>query len=116
MKITNKTKSTILAEHCAAADTFMSRFMGLMGKKSLPAGHGLLITPCNSIHMLFMKFALDIVFIDKNNTVVQVIENIRPWKTSKIIWKAHNTLELPVGTVQKSGTQVGDVLEIRDGG
>lgn len=112
MRIENLTKGTTLSFNCEIANSFWKRFMGLMGKDNLPQGNGLVIVPCNSIHMFFMKFPLDIVFIDKNNIVVYVIENIKPWRASKIIRKAHSVIELPVGTIKSSQTYVGDQLEI----
>lgn len=113
MRISNTSKNTVLATDCSVADTFFKRFMGLMGKKVLEKGSGLVITPCNSIHMCFMKFPLDVVFIDSSNTVVYMIEDIKPWRVSKLIGKAHSVLELPVGTIEASETQPGDRLEFK---
>ena len=110
MVINNQTKGCIIAGNIITANTFLSRFIGLMGRKELPEGHGLLITPCNSIHMFFMKFPIDAVFLDKRNTVVFIIENIMPWQISKIIYNASSVLELPAGSVASSGTAVGDKL------
>ena len=112
MKILNTSKNTVIAGNCTLADTFFSRFKGLMGVDSLRPGSGLLIVPCNSIHMFFMKFPLDIIFLDKNNCVVSLIEGIKPWQVSKIIRKAHSVLELPTGSIKASVTQAGDVLEL----
>ncbi|TYQ17662.1 UNVERIFIED_CONTAM: hypothetical protein Cloal_0020 [Acetivibrio alkalicellulosi] len=110
MIVKNISKNTILASNCKVANTFFKRFLGLMFKKYLPLGQGLLITPCNSIHMFFMKFPLDIVFIDKGQTVVYTIENITPWKCSKIIKTSYSVLELPVGTIKNTQTTVGDKI------
>ncbi|NJD04257.1 MAG: DUF192 domain-containing protein [Ruminiclostridium sp.] len=110
MKIVNTSKNTILAENCSTANTFFTRFKGLMGVNRLPAGSGLHIAPCNSIHMFFMKIPLDIVFLDKDNTVVHLIEDIKPWKVSKIVHKAHSVLELPTGTIKASGTRMEDKI------
>ena len=63
MIIRNISKNTVTAEDCAIADSLFTRFMGLMGRKTLVQGTGLLITPCNSIHMLFMRFPIDAVFL-----------------------------------------------------
>lgn len=111
MKIFNVSRETILAENCNIANNFLSRFRGLMGVRMLPAGSGLHIVPCNSIHMFFMKIPLDIVFMDGNNVVVYMVEDIKPWKVSKIVNKAHSVLELPHGTINASGTCVGDKIE-----
>lgn len=110
MIIKNITKKTCLSDNCDIAERFDKRFMGLMGKSGLPAGGGLFITPCNSIHMFFMRFSLDIVFVDRDNTVVYQIENIKPWSLSPIVRKATSTIELPVGTIKNSGTKPGDKL------
>ena len=114
MILLNEHKKTILASRCYSANSFFSRLKGLMGEKSLPEGTGLIITPCNSIHMFFMKFPLDAVFIDKNSRVIHIIENLRPWKVSRLIVKARSVIELPQGTVSRTGTSLGDVLIFRD--
>ncbi len=94
------------------ANNFFTRFKGLMGTRTLPAGGGLWIVPCNSIHMFFMKIPLDVIFLDKNHNVVHLIENIKPWRVSKIVAKAHSVIELPVGTIANSRTIVGDKMDI----
>lgn len=112
MRIENLSKNTVLADTCKIADNFFARFFGLMGKDRLSRGSGLLITPCNSIHMFFMKIPLDVVFIDKNNIIVYLLEDIRPWKISPVIRKACSTIELPAGTIKSTGTEVGDRLSL----
>ncbi|MDP4180035.1 MAG: DUF192 domain-containing protein [Bacillota bacterium] len=114
MKLFNKSKETFLAYELKVADNFFSRFMGLMGKKELSHGAGLLISPCNSIHMFFMRIPLDIVFIDKNNTVISIIIGIKPWRVSSFVKNAVSTIELPVGTIAASHTSIGDVLALFD--
>lgn len=114
MQILNITKNTEVAHSCNVANTFFSRFIGLLGKKELPKGSGLLLIKCNSIHMFFMKIALDVVFIDKNNTVVAIYEDFKPWKFTPVIKKAYSVMELPVGTIKESHTQVGDVLKYEE--
>jgi uncharacterized membrane protein (UPF0127 family) len=110
MLIKNSSKNTFPATDLKVADTFGSRFLGLMGKKSISPGSGLLIVPCNSIHMLFMRFPIDAVFLDGANSVVYIAEGIRPWHISKIVPKAHSVLELPSGTAALTRTEVGDKL------
>lgn len=110
--VKNLTHHTILADKCEIADNFWLRFKGLMGRSYLPQDSGLIITPCNSIHMFFMKIPLDIVFITNKNTVIHTIENIRPWKFSKIITSAYSVIELPIGTIKNCNIQVGDLLSI----
>lgn len=112
MIVKNETKGTILAQNISVANNFIKRFSGLMFKENLPPGTGLLIDPCNSIHMFFMRFPLDVVFIDEDQNVVHLIENILPWKCSKIIWKSHSVLELPIGTIRNTFTKIGDKLKL----
>ena len=111
MVVKNLTRSTLLADNCRLARTFYSRFRGLQLKKDLPGGCGLLITPCNSIHMFFMRFPIDAVFIDADKIVLYIEIGIKPWKLSKVIRKSRSVLELPAGTVAASGTKPGDRLE-----
>lgn len=111
MVIRNKIRLTLLAKNCQTADNFLSRLKGLIGKESFLEEEGLIITPCNSIHMFFMKFSLDIIFVDKSNRVVHLIENIKPWKLSKIVWSAAFVIELPINSIKKTNTEVGDILE-----
>lgn len=112
MVVRNKTKNTSLANNCDHARTFFARFKGLQLKKELPSGNGLLITPCNSIHMFFMRFAIDAIFLDSNNTVLYIEEGIKPWRISKVIRNARSVLELPAGAASTTGTEPGDVLDI----
>lgn len=85
------------------ADTFWHRLRGLMlrDKGFLPLGTGLLIAPCNSIHMMFMRFAIDVVYIDKEYRVLKCVKNIRPWLGLSACWqkRAWAALELPTGTI-----------------
>ncbi|HEX2946016.1 MAG TPA: DUF192 domain-containing protein [Clostridia bacterium] len=111
MVIINVTRNTVLANNCRSARTFFTRFLGLQFKKELPEGHGLLITPCNSIHMFLMRFAIDAVFIDADGTIIYIREGIKPWRVSKIVGNAKSVLELPAGTVKSTGTATGDILE-----
>lgn len=111
MRVMNASKNIVLVDNCRTADTFISRFLGLMGKPCLPSDSGLVITPCNSIHMFFMRFPLDVVFVDRNNTVVSLVENIKPWRVSGIAKKARSAIELTSGTIKRTQTEIGDKLE-----
>lgn len=112
MKIHNSTKGTLVASDCGIADNFFTRFKGLMLRKSLDSGSGLLITPCNSIHMFFMNFPIDAVFLDRSNTIVYMAENIKPWRISRVVFNARSVLELPAGTTRLADMQPGDKLDM----
>jgi uncharacterized membrane protein (UPF0127 family) len=88
------------------------RTVGLLGRGELPAGEGLWIERSPSIHMFFMRFAIDAVFVDGAGRVVRVVENLRPWGVVAWVRGARDCVELPAGSVQPTGTQVGDVLTL----
>lgn len=112
MVLENTTKNKILATRCIVADSFAARFKGLMGRKCLPEGEALLLKPCNGIHMLFMRFSIDAIFLDEDNRIIHQIPDIRPWTISPVIRKARSVVELPAGTIQAAGTMSGDRISI----
>ena len=112
MKILNLTRKTIVAEDAKIAASFCSRLVGLLNRTSLPQGEGLLLTRCRSIHMLFMRFPIDAIFVDKANTVVGLVRDLRPFGLSPFFGKAAFALEVPARTIEKSQTQMGDTLAI----
>ncbi len=113
MKIINSTKKTSIADQAVLANSFASRMVGLLRHKSLSNGQGLIISKCNSIHMFFMRFAIDVIFLDKSNQVVGLVENILPNRLSRIYWKATQAIEVPVGVVKSSQTTLGDEIIIQ---
>lgn len=111
MKLLNKSNQKIIAERIETADSFFKRIKGLLGKDVLDEGEGLHIIPCNSIHSFFMKFEFDAVFIDKNKAVKKLCEKIPPWLGVKFCFSAYSVIELPAGTIAKTGIKTGDTLE-----
>ncbi len=103
---------TTVAVAVVMADNPWQRFMGLMGKRELAAGTGLCLRPCSSIHMFFMRTAIDAVFLDKDGTIVRIYPSLQPWRMTRVIRKAKTCLELSVGTVAAAGLQVGDRLSL----
>jgi uncharacterized protein len=87
---------------CRVSDTFWSRFMGLMGKPGLPAGEGLLINPCNSIHMFFMKFAIDAIFLDSSFKIIKLIRNLKPGMIVGTVPGARQVVEVTAGSAPGS--------------
>jgi uncharacterized membrane protein (UPF0127 family) len=78
----------------------------------LPDGGGLVIDPCNSIHMFFMRYPLDIIFLDKQGQTVFMYKGIKPWRMGRIVRGAKLAIELPEGVIARTGTQVGDTIEL----
>ena len=87
------------------ADTFFRRFCGLMLRQKLPAGHGLLIAPCSSIHMCFMRFAIDAVWVDKEMNILKISRNVRPWIGLAWCPKAWGVVEMTAGEADRLGLQ-----------
>ncbi|MDD2371730.1 MAG: DUF192 domain-containing protein [Firmicutes bacterium] len=83
IQIVTEVNENLLA-NVVIADSYFKRLKGLMWKKNLNKDEGLLIKPCNSIHTFFMKINLDVIFIDKNNTIIEIYKNMLPWRISKI--------------------------------
>ena len=77
-------------------------------------GEGLWIRPSNSIHMFFMRFAIDVVFLSRDMRAVRVTADLKPWKMAGPVWGAWSVLELPVGTLARTGCVVGDTIAISD--
>ena len=111
LPIYNKTQNTLIAPRAKLADTFITRMVGLLNRSSLAEGEALVIARCQSIHMLFMKFSIDVIFVDKNNRVIGLVQGIKPFQLSKIFWKARFAIEVPIGTIAKTKTAVGDQLD-----
>lgn len=109
LRIANLTRFTDLATHAEVARTSAARQKGLLGCSGLPEGGGLWIVPCESVHTFFMKFPIDLVYIDRKNTVKKVRRNVPPWRISACIF-AHSIIELPVGAIDSSQTAPGDQL------
>ncbi len=100
------------------ADTPAARSRGLLGRDSLPANAGLWIVPCAvlgvaSIHMFFMAFPIDVIYLDRKQRVVKLVENLKPWRLSAA-WRAHSVVELPAGALAGLDVRTGDTLEVRD--
>ncbi|HBG50011.1 MAG TPA: DUF192 domain-containing protein [Cyanobacteria bacterium UBA9971] len=111
MKLINKSNNKILADNLKIADNFFKRLIGLLGRKALDKGEGLHIIPCTSIHSFFMKFRFDAIFLNKNNEVVYLIQNMPAWHVSKICFSGYSVVELPPDVIKDTETSVGDVLE-----
>jgi uncharacterized membrane protein (UPF0127 family) len=97
-----------------AADSFFQRFLGLMGHKPLPAGNGLLLAPCSSIHMCFMWFAIDAIYIDQDYRVLKVVKGLRPWIGISICWKAWAVIEVRAGEAERYGIRPGQLFDKLD--
>ena len=108
----NRTRDRLLASKVFKADTAWTRARGLLGRGSLEPQEAMWIAPCAMIHTFFMRFNIDVVFLDGGLRVVRVSENIRPWRVSPWVPRARSVLELMGGTI-KGSVQTGDRVELR---
>ena len=108
IRVLNVSRSAELATRAAVADGFLSRLRGLLGRSGLEAGEGLVMVPCNSVHMLGMSFPLDVVHLDREGTVLKVLPELRPNRLGPLVRHSHTVVELPAGTIAATGTAVGD--------
>jgi hypothetical protein len=117
----NLDRDAVLAERLETAGSLWAKFMGLMGRAALPAGHALWLPASNGIHMMFMRFAIDAVFVGRREAdgarrVLSVHRGLRAWSgLVPLVRGADGVLELPVGTIDATGTVVGDRIEVREG-
>jgi uncharacterized protein len=100
----------VVCERCSVADNSLTRLRGLLGRRSLEPGEGLLLRPAGSIHMFFMRFPIDAVFLSREGEVLKVSANVRPWRTAAARG-AKVVIELPAGEADRRGIQAGTRLE-----
>ena len=99
----------VVCDDCVVADSPVARMKGLLGRKELKPGEGLLLRPASSIHTFFMRFPIDAVFLDDGLRVVGISDDIRPWRAAGKRG-AHSVLELPAGESARRGLEVGEQL------
>ena len=99
MRIIHQATGSILGSNVKPANTFWPRLLGFMFRSSPMPYDGIYFPGCNWVHNSFVRFSLDVIFIDNNNHIVKIIRNFRPWNFSGIYFKARHTIELPAGAL-----------------
>lgn len=112
LRVVNRRTEKVLSDRCQEAASLVRRTIGLLNRASLEDGGGLLLRPCSSVHNFFMRFPIDVVFLDKEGRVLKMYTPLKQWRASSIVRGAKQTLELPVGTVARTDTRVGDLLDL----
>jgi uncharacterized protein len=108
LQVDNASRGTSLGGRIELAASYLARLRGLLGRPPLLAGEGLLIAPSRGIHMYGMRFPLDVVFLSESGAVVALHAGLRPWRRTAYVRAARYALELPVGSIGASRTEVGD--------
>jgi len=109
VRVVNARTGAVLAEDVALAHDSQSRRKGWLGLESAPAGAGIWIAPCEAVHCFFMKFTIDVLFLDKQKRVIRCRPALRPWRIAVCV-RANSVLELPEGTIEAAQTKEGDQL------
>jgi uncharacterized membrane protein (UPF0127 family) len=112
--VVNATRGSVLATQVRLATKPWTRLAGLLGCAALRAGEGVHIVPCQSVHTLFMRFSIDVLYLDGDARVVKAVAALRPFRFSSGGRRARSTLELPTGTIVTTATQVGDQVRFDD--
>jgi uncharacterized protein len=112
LRVENRTQGSMLVESGRVADNVWTRFRGLIGVRELSAGDGLAIVPCSGVHCMFMSIPIDVVYVDKGDRVVALDPNMKPWAVGRPHRGVRYVIELPAGTIARTGTQMGDQLEV----
>ncbi|MHB1846034.1 MAG: DUF192 domain-containing protein [Deltaproteobacteria bacterium] len=110
----NETRGLLLAERTLEARSMAARLKGLLGRDSLPRGEALWIGHCNSIHTFFMRFPIDVLFLDAERRVVRAIPRLPPWRATRVYLAADSVLELWCGALEETSSRDGDRIGFRD--
>jgi uncharacterized membrane protein (UPF0127 family) len=118
LRALNQTRGTVLCERLEVAESMAAQSRGLLGRDGLAPGTGMLFEgsgflPLMWMHMFFMRFAIDIIFLGKSNRVLRINHSLKPWRVSSMVFGARKALELEAGAASRSGTVEGDQLELR---
>jgi len=111
VRVANRSRDTVLGDRVGVADRWWLRLRGLLGRRELARGEGLLLRPCRAVHMSGVAFALDVGFLDRGGRVVAIYPGLAPGRRTRWHRDAREALELPAGTFAATGTAEGDLLE-----
>ncbi len=113
VRVRRAADGVVVCEHCEIPESAVGRMRGLLGRDGLEPGSGMLIDRAPSVHMFFMRFPIDVVFLDRDRKVVRVVEGLRPWRVAGAR-RAVAALELPAGSAAAAGVDVGDELVLEE--
>ena len=112
VKVVNETRGTLVGDRVEVAETSLRRMKGLLGRTGLDAGAGLWIKPSSGVHTVAMKFAIDVIGLDKERRVIKLWQNLVPYRITSVSSKLRSVVELPAGRIAECSVQLGDVLSI----
>jgi uncharacterized membrane protein (UPF0127 family) len=109
VQLINDRTRKCLAESVEIADTRRARRRGLLGRDGLQAGEALMLIPCFGVHTAFMRFSIDLVFVDGDGRVVHTVTRVQPWRMA-MCWRGRSVIELPAGRLESCAVELGDRL------
>src|SRR5436305_1755042 len=113
VRVRRAADAAVVCDRCEIPESSFGRMRGLLGRDGLEPGGGMLIDRAPSVHMFFMRFPIDVVFLDRDRKVVRVVSRLRPWGVAGAR-RAVAALELPAGAAAAAGVEIGDVLALED--
>ena len=114
MKLVNRTRGTVVAAQVERAGSMRARMKGLLGRDGLAEGSALVIEPCTSIHTFFMRFTIDVLFLDRRGAALRALGALKPWRATRVYPSAALVVELPEGALARSGTLERDLLAFEE--
>lgn len=111
VKVVVKATGKVLADRVEIAETWKERSKGLLGRNGLNDGEGMIIRPCSSIHTFFMKFPIDVVFLDKSLKILKISSSMPSWRISGCLLGCTEVIELKAGAMKKAGVSAGEYIK-----
>ncbi len=111
-RLINTTKNKVISTDLEIASGFFERLIGLMFRGKMERDEAIIITKCNSVHSFFMKFPIDVIFLDKDRRVVKIVKNLQPWRVTHFVKNSENVVELAARNDLDSYFSCGDIVKI----
>ena len=112
VRIVNLTKNTLIAQEAQIASSLGQRMKGLLGRRGLSTNEALILKPCSSIHTFFMRFPIDVLFLNQNMRIIRLIQPMLPNRLGPVVWGAKTIIELPAGRIAQTQIEVGDTVDL----
>ena len=112
VKVVNETRGTVIGDRVEVAETSLTRMVGLLGRRGLNAGEGLWIRPSSGVHTIGMRFAIDVIGLNKNREVIKLWRNLVPYRISSVSGRLRSVVELSAGRIAECKVELGDILQM----
>ena len=113
VQVVNRTRGCVLASRAAVASTPLRRAVGLIGRAVWGGDDGMVLEPCGAVHSLFMRLPIDVLYLDEDGRVLRAVPALPPWRLGPVVRSARRVVELPAGTLARTGTGLSDAIVLR---